>query len=417
MPSEIGSDFFREGSLDVVYTDTLSLQVSTTIVDSLITSNTGRLLVGYHNDEDLGSIYAASFFQVEPKSSIEGSYFLDQASTDYLRTTLTLWYDGYSYYDTLNNQSLLVHQLADEIELYDNGYLYNTSATKYSSTPLGQLTYKPKPLSGDSIEVPLSDLFGSSIYNRSILEDENLTSTDDFVKNILKGLAVVPDITVNDAMVGFDTRAEVRVYYRDRSVVPSEENYLRFFVSTLQYNQIKANRTLTPLQSLTTSKEKLSTSLTNRKTYAQGGSGLYIRVEIPHLKTILIDNPKLIITEADLTFKPIKNTYRNNEPLTPRLKLYAANENNRIYAEFVSTVEGEGYANLIEDRDLERDTYYKANVTEFIKAQLATEENNKNALLLSLSNEELQSTVNRLYVGDQKNDYSMELKVYFAVIR
>jgi hypothetical protein len=417
--SEIGSDFFREGSLDIVYTDTLSLRVSTTILDSIITSNTNRLLVGHHIDEDLGDIYAAAFFQVEPRASTEtGSnvYNLDNISTDYLRTSLTLFYDSYSYYDTLNNQTLYVYELEDEIEPEDNGYLYNTSKTKIKDTPLGQRTFRAKPNSGDSVEISLLDSFGLSIYNKAIVDDERLSVSEDFVEEILKGIAVLPDAANSSAILGFNTNAELRIYYTDRTEVPSEEKYLRFFVST-RYNQLRANRSTTSLNSLTSGEESLISSLTNNKAYAQGGTPLNIRIEIPYLKSILIDNDALIITQADLTFRPVEDSYENNTPLPSQFILYGVNKNNEVYGNFLNEVAGSGYANLYEDTYLGRDTYYKADVVDFILSQIAIEEFNDNALLLSLPNTEIQSTVNRLYVGDQQSDFDMELKVYFARIR
>jgi len=419
-PSAIGSDFFENGSLDIIYTDTLSLIVSTTVVDSIATNGKSRLLVGHHTDDDLGVITASAFFQLEPRTSDNkefSTYNLEDISSDYLRTTLTLWYDSYSYYDTLENQTFYVHQLSNEIELHEDDNLYNISETSYDPLPLGQLSFKPRPVSGDSIEIPISDLLGGDIYNRAIVGDDQLASTDDFVEEILKGLVVLPDITKNGAVLGFDTEAELRVYYLDRTTVPNEERYIRFFVSSLRYNQVRADRSLTLLNDLVTLTEPINSSLTNQKAYVQGGSGLYIRVEIPHLKTILIDNPELIITQADLTFKPIKNSFTENTPLPSQLTLYAVGKSNKIYAVLSNSETGTGFANLIEDNDLGRDTYYGANVVEFIKSQLATEEFNSNALLLSLSDTELQSSVNRLYVGNQLSDFDMELKVYFAVIR
>lgn len=418
-PSEIGGSFFKEGSLGVVYTDTLSLHVSTVISDSLVTGNSSRLLIGYHADTDLGKVYSSAFFQLEPKYSDNEEVFvydLSDISTDYLKTTLILYNDSYSYYDTLNYQTLYVHELKNKIETEEDGYLYNTSKTDFYNAPLGQLTFRPRPNSRDSIEIPLADYLGTIIYEMAVNADESLSNADVFTEDILNGLVILPDTTVDGAILGFDTKAELRVHYLDRSVVPSAEKYIRFFVSS-HYNQIISKRDATPLNELVTHKESLSSSLTSRKAYIQGGVGLSTRVEIPYLKSTLIDNPDLIFTRAYLTFKPVKGINKNNTSLPLQLKAYAVNKKNEVYADLLSSEEEEGFVYLFADTDLDRDTYYKIDVTYFIKNQLAIEEFNSNALLFSLKTEELNNTVNRAYVGDQKSDFDMELKLYYTVVR
>src|SRR5688572_7394181 len=63
-PSEIGSDFFEGGTLITSETDTITMNVSTIMFDSLATNDATRLLVGRHDDESLGILSTASFFQM-----------------------------------------------------------------------------------------------------------------------------------------------------------------------------------------------------------------------------------------------------------------------------------------------------------------------------------------------------------------
>src|SRR5882762_11648891 len=63
--SEIGADFFtNKSAFDISYLDSMTLKVSTVLRDSMVTSNTKRLLVGYQQDEKLGTITSQSIFQV-----------------------------------------------------------------------------------------------------------------------------------------------------------------------------------------------------------------------------------------------------------------------------------------------------------------------------------------------------------------
>lgn len=419
--SEIGAGFFKEGNLGLAYTDTLTLKVSTITADSITTGSASRLLVGNHTDVDLGKITAAAYFQLEPRSSnTEGEsigYSLEDLSTDYSRTSLVLWYDSYSYYDTSEYQTIYVHRLTEEIESADDGYLYNTTITRFEENPIGQATFRPKPNSDQSIEIPLVDELGQTIYNDAVLGDGNLSTTATFVENYLKGLSLRPETSESKAVLGFNTNAELRIYYLDRSVVPSEERYLTYFVSSTRYNQIASARGSSALSTISSSRESLSSNLTNRKSYIQGGAGLSTRIEVPYLRSILLDNYNLVLTQAILSIKPVKDSDEENAALPQLLKLYAVNHRNEIYADLLSIENEERFVSLNIDTDLDRDTKYSADVSGFIKSQLQIEEFNNNAMLLSLNSTDFNATVNRLYVGDQKNEYEMNLTLHFAYVR
>jgi hypothetical protein len=419
--SEIGGDFFKEGSLGLTYTDTLTLKVSTVTADSIITGASTRLLVGNHVDDDLGRITAAAYFQVTPQSTnSEGSaneYSLEGIATDYVKTALVLWHDTYSYYDTSNYQTIYVHQLLDEITAADDDKLYNTTKNLYDPDALGQLTFKPKPNQTEPIEIPLSDVLGETIYNDAVLGLEELATEATFNDNYLTGLLLRPDTNESKAVLGFDTKAELRIYYLDRSVVPSEEKYLTYYVSATRYNKIDTDRGSSALATISTSREAVSSTLTNRRSYIQGGSGLSMRIEVPYLRSILLDNDNLVLTQGILTIKPVKEAEEVNTALPQLLKLYAVNKRNEIYADLLSIEDEERFVTLIVDNDLGRETNYRADVSGFIKSQLQIEEFNNNAMLLSLNPSEYATTVNRLYSGDQNNKYEMKLLLHFAYVR
>ncbi|NBW35067.1 MAG: hypothetical protein EBR30_08625 [Cytophagia bacterium] len=419
--SEIGAGFFKEGNLGLNYTDTLTLKVSTVTADSIVTGAATRLLVGNHVDDDLGKITTAAYFQITPQSTnsegVVNGYSLEDIATDYVRTSLVLWHDTYSYYDTSDYQTIYVHQLQEEISTAEDGNLYNTTNTVYDPTASGYLTFKPKPNQTEPIEIPLTDAVGKTIYDDAVLGLEALATATTFNENYLIGFVLKPDVNESKAVLGFNTSAELRIYYLDRSVVPSEEKYLTYFVSSTRYNKISTERGSSALATMSNSREAVSSTLTNRKSYIQGGSGLSMRIEVPYLRSILLDNDNLVLTQAILSVKPVKEAEDVNTSLPQLLKLYAVNKRNEIYADLLSTEDEERYVTLTVDTDLERETNYSADVSGFIKSQLQIEEFNNNAMLLSLNASEYATTVNRLYAGDQNNKYEMKLTLHFAYVR
>src|SRR3954468_1735416 len=95
--SEIGSNFFSSGSLNMSAVDTITAVVSTMKYDSMVTGDATRLLVGYQEDKDLGATTSLGYFQI----GVDYAFSIDKLFTSYSRSELWLVHDGYSYYDTL----------------------------------------------------------------------------------------------------------------------------------------------------------------------------------------------------------------------------------------------------------------------------------------------------------------------------
>jgi hypothetical protein len=275
-PSQIGTNFFREGSLGIFYTDTFSLKVSTLTSDSKVTGNLARPLLEYQQHNELEEIYSSAFFQMEPRSTDSKGeltiYNLDNKSTYYNKTSLVLRNDSFSYYDTTCYQTLYASELADEIEAEENRNLYNTTNTKVNTSPIVQLLFRPASKSGESIEISLSDRLGNVTNLRTFVGDHDLSLKEQFVEDVLKGLVLVPDTTVSRVVVGLNCNTKLRVLYLDCSIVPHEEKYFRFFVSSRCFNNFSAGKISSPLQLLKTQKESISSVIINRKAYITDGT-------------------------------------------------------------------------------------------------------------------------------------------------
>jgi hypothetical protein len=399
-PSEIGSGFFRDGNLDVIYIDTITLEVSTVQFDSLSTSTPARFLVGSHTDIDLGKISCRPFYQVGPATALT----LDEDFTSYTKAVLTLVYDGYSFYDTTVQVTFHAHRLTQEMELQD-GYLFNSSSFTYNPDPLGSITFTARPNRSDTVEIPLSDDFGKEIIRLAQESAEEVSSAEAFL-DYFYGVVITADAD-DGPVLGFSTTSEIRVYYMDKSTTPGEERYVTLSSEPhRKFNQIKTDRSFTSLSALPPHRYHLSSTQTNEKSYLQSGAGLGIRVEMPYLREILRENKNLVVTDAVLEMVPVTDPSDRNTQPPSALVMSAVNYRNQSYGSF------QNQPLLVEDPYLDRDTHYEVSVKDFVLAQLAIEEFNANALLFTLEDPDFQSTANRLYVGDQKSDHKMKLKIY-----
>lgn len=402
--SEIGSDFFDKSLFEISYFDTVSIKVSTVLGDTIATSNASRLLVGYHQDERLGSVTAKSIFQI----GITHPVVLDKFNTDYISLKLFFKRDKYSYYDTTQEQTFSVYQLKQSLRLF-NGYLYNSSKFSIYEKSLGSVTFLPNPRRGDSLEVALPDSIGRQLMQMAYEGDYRLATNADF-QQFIKGFAILPDTTNSRSVMGFTLKPEMRLYYLDRSTLPSTIQHVSFGLNNnIFFNNIHSWRDGSSVAPLKKIGDMVSSIETNNEGYFQSGVGLQMRIEMPYLRNLLADDRGFVFNKAILEIMPIVGSYKQ-DPLPTVLSVYAVNEHNFLISNAAQA------ARLIKDTDLGRNTHYTADITSFVNSQIQNDAINKNALLVLLDDATFRSTVNRLYVGDQRNFYNMKLKLYYLTL-
>ena len=401
---EIGSDFFTNGMLDFTYIDSATVHLSTIQLDEMITSSGSRMLVGTHRDEQLGQITAIPYFQVHTTDAVN---FEDQNFV-YDHLSLVLPLDHYSYYDTLLTLSLNVHRVTENI-VSENGSFDNSASFQMENKSIGSVTLKPRP-NYDSIEVKLSDTLGHEIFEKAMSGGEELTPAN-FSKYI-RGFAVVPDTSVSSCVVGLSPNPSLRLHYYDKTTTPISKKYLAFNVqssSPLFFTNITCNRKNTSLEIMPPPKERLSAKQTNGISYIQAGAGLSLRIDLPYLRTLKqIDN--FYVARAVLEIYPVRKSFTLSTSLPQQLKAFKANRRNAIYEEV------ENDATLVEDIELGRDTYYRFDATEFVKAQMELPTTNENALIFTTDKVTYPVSAERIYAAAPGYEYKTRLRIYFATV-
>ncbi|NJM24397.1 MAG: DUF4270 domain-containing protein [Bacteroidia bacterium] len=390
--------------------DSATVSLSTIKVESILTGNAGRILVGYHDDEELGSVSATPFFQFDA-SDID---VIDEATTAFDYAALVLYYDGYSFYDTTASTTLAVHQVTETIEPGETGYLLATDYFSFEQDPLSTVTFSPKPNRDDSLEIVLSDHLGLDLYTKIITGDSKVSSNEEFRKYI-KGMALVPDNTSSGSIMGFTLKSELRVYYRDKSVTPVKQKFVSMPISADNTTSVAYYFTnITPAknlitESLATGESRLSSDSTSGMSFIQSGTGLAIRVDFPHLQTLKsVEN--MYIVKAQLQLFPVRKSFDGTMPLPATLYVDQVDKRNDFYQQSSTG------AVLVEDVSLGRDSYYLLDVTAFVKEKLATEEFNENALVLIQSDADLVGTLNRVFLHARSYDYATKLYLYYATL-
>jgi len=411
--SEIGSGFFNGGELDFSFIDTVSVKLSTIKYENIITAGAARLLVGHHEDAKLGPVTASTYFQLSTPTVSS----LGKLTTSFNYLQLVLKYDKYHYYDTSAVQHYDVYRVTEDIELNKDGVIYNNSRFKTGPDALGSANFRARPNRDDSITIQLDPVLGQELYNKLVDASTDLTDLTLF-RRYLRGIAVFPDSTINGSILGFKPSAELRLYYIDKSVTPSDDKkYVSFPLIAANSVCLYSNHVFTDTQGtklegkLPKNESVLSSKLTDGESYIQGSAGYAVRVDLPYVKN-LQDLSNFYIRSAILELFPTHKSYDVVTPL-PKLKVYQIYQSNTI-ASLTA-----GSLTLLQEADIPQDQFYQLDVTSFVAQQFNLDIDSRQALLLRLDDAEVQAAVsresntNRVYMGTTRT----RLKIYYATIK
>lgn len=399
-PSLVGTDFVGENPITVTYYDTVSIQISTIKFDSLATSNISRLLVGKSEDEQLGTVLAAPFFQVG--RDLLNSYPDDEKAT-FDSLTLELSFDGYSYYDTTQVQTYNLYSLLAEMELGDDGKLYNTTNYNYiqdSVYHLGEISFTPRVKKGKEEYLRINDEFGQALFELLQQKDDIVTNSDDF-SSYIKGFVLVPD-SANTCIIGLNNETNFKLFYQQ----DGDQVELEFPIAdNIHFTKISVQGSDTIQSQLATQRDIMKSNELGGLAFIQAGIGLAMRVEFPYLDYIRELSKNNLVTDAELILSPVKDSYSGLHPLSTNLTAYRVDKYNNVLSSF--TID----PILYYDDEYNEETYYSINIASYLEEQLDLLENDGSALLIALDQDTYSSTLNRIYIGDEHNESKSYMKL------
>ncbi len=367
-PQEIGSEVFAQ-DIGVLYTDTLTVDASTVLLDSILTSGTSSLLVGRTTDPSLGVIEANSYFHIVPFDTLYST--VDTAGRKNVKwvrfpskVDSIRFFLPYNFYqgDTNQRQTIKLMQLADNALLnVDKQYFSNSDAPTLSTKIIGQIqNAKIRPIrnsniiSGagkfDTLRMSITDpSFISFIASQRDPKKDLATVGTEFRKTT-RGFALTSESTKNAAIVGFDPIfALMRVYYNYKytytlrnkantadsitaTVDTTKFNFLQVYdreIATpknVRFNKITTART-GALAKLVKVTDALSSKQANGEVYIQNASGLVMKVQFPTLAK-LKSRADIAINKAELVLEP--NANPSNFALPSDLILIESTKDNRL---------------------------------------------------------------------------------------
>lgn len=309
-PTSLGLDLLEEDFLNLLYTDTLSIETATEAGDSVIvhtpTVFAGTYLLGKLNDPVFGVSEAGLYAQVVPEFLRPA--FPEDARVDSL--VLVLPYDTTRFYGNLEQDlTLEVFRLSERI----NGDVSQYSNANFSFNPTLIGRFRGKP-SKDSISVqdyrggaastisfPHLRISLSSTLGQDLLSADTVVYTSDslFIE-YFKGLYIRPASTGGGSLVGLNlsaSNAGLMVYYRTDTLVRQFQfQFNRFLANVTPFRHNYAGATADPAIGS-------PPSLQNPYIFVQGMAGVNGKIRIPSVKKlqgIVINKAELILKVAQL---------------------------------------------------------------------------------------------------------------------
>lgn len=394
-------------------TDTCTVLLTTLQIDSLETSGKSVVLAGRYTHPLWGTASVSSYIAYSCPSYVTD--MTDAVVFDSLMLHLTPYV--YTNGDTTRWQKIDIHRLAEKIELNNNGYLYSSSTVAYDSGLIGSLTFKPKPRSGEKLEVRLSDELGMDLlekfHNRSPMVSE------DAFEGYFKGIAIVPDRNVSEAFFSFqlsDTVATLTLYYHLDDGYRSEKSLVFAPKSDTQFNHLDYDASETVFDSFVATKEDIPSAAVGNRALLSGLTGFYTRVEFPYINNLLQQGVRVEVQSAMLYLYPEYRTYSEYNELPDSIYLYIADENN-VVTEAVTDYLGSEVQSgkLVKDDVYYRNTHYYFDITSFIQEEMGAFGMYKHNLQLVLPSTHYTSSLKNLTVGNQASELPIRLNITYKV--
>lgn len=403
----IGKDFVESQTrLQVI--DTFRVDLSTVLLDSVITSSTKMAYIGRYEDTIFGSISCDSYFDLsyESFSEIEEKAIYDSSA-------FILQYTDNYFGDTTFLMSVSIHRLTEIIVPYDKSYLFNTSKFAYEPQAMGSKSFYPQPHTSDTaVSIQVND-FGAELYGLIRDKDEKV-STEEWFNEYIKGFVITSGTADNKALIGFNAGQDylvLKIYYHiDKEEAEKKEITIKMGGATHQFNNVKYDFTNTPLYNIKMEGNEVPSTGTGNRAFMQGMIGLFPKLKFSSLQDILASE-RWKVLKAELIVEPVPYSYELFG-LPDSLYIFKSNKENYRSTIYGSDGKTPMIASFESDYYLHENNRYTYDITTFINNELFDAYvNSDDGLMIGLNDSKLSSSFERLLVEGKHPP--VKLRLYY----
>jgi len=402
---------------NIIFMDTMSVDLSTLQRDSFVTSADNLFKVGVHEDSIFGKYEATAYMQVGlPTNTISGINNCVYDSIVFITK-----FTGATYGDTTEPFTLKVNRLNQQIKADITPIGYNVDSLTYDAAPLGSvLLTNTRPSQQKQFTVRLSDTFGSRIFGM-LNRNSDTTSNYEIFNTFFNGLAITGKGANNRSIyyfqnIGTNGGTVMRLYYTLNGTSPVHSSMdFPISPSAYQFNGYKYDKTGTFLSLFTPKKwQSIPSAQTGDRVYLHGNSGMYPILSIPSIFALKELHPYVKVVKAELEITPSLQNYGPNTYyfLPPTLGLRMINIENKAIGNFIyepsaaTTVQA---GNLVIDNLNHVGTKYTFDITQYVNSTLEGGIFTQVPLSLVPLNDNIE---NRLILNNAIGNRSVKLKLY-----
>ncbi len=399
--SIIGEDFVGEESFSLLYIDTVTVPISTTKFDSLITSQSGNLLIGNNSNANLGTILADAFFLLD---KTEGVISIGDG-LKYDSITLNLPMDGYTNYlgESGVYRTILVEQLTEELTRLDDFALYNNSVVEGVDDDLELLGEKEFLFTEDRIrnlEISLDYQWGLKLFDALRNNIELLTADHEF-KEHLKGFRI--SFAEEDTpFIGLRADSvSLTIHTSDNFTTPPESISYEFDVGFSPYfTRIDQKNVPEAFSGVMGLEDEISSDQTGNLSLIASGLGYAVKLDLDPIRNsfLLIEDALMVSTILEMQWLEAGE----NQHLPDTLQANLVDES------FIDIAGETLYMHLTKEDDFERNRFYSMDMTSIVDLLLSLPQEEKYFLLLTLK--DFNTTITTVLLADQSFD--SHLKIY-----
>ena len=299
--SVVGEDFIEGTDYELALTNSTPLEFSTIRFDSLVTSESDRLLIGGQKDTEFGDFQMESYFQFDllnPESRFREGLEYDSVS-------MSISFDGYTLYldERIVTETIVVERLINELTyLEDQSELYNYSsisgATDVPGVPLGEKEFFIATDRIRELEVRLDDEFGRDLFHR-LENDDEVFSDDEEARQYLKGFRVY--LKQPTFLIGITTEdVRLTIHTTDINSTSLSNVEISFSIGFTPYYTKYIHENIPEDLDVVDQEEKISSESMDNRSLIVGGLGYATQIEVTDVRNLLLDGDDFILVNAEL---------------------------------------------------------------------------------------------------------------------
>ncbi len=347
-------------------TESNTIPSTVVALDSVISRNIGRMMVGELNNPRFGIVTASSYMAV----SLNTVSLPDLSQDAVLDSAFFSFSISYLFDTTEDNRdlSMRLYQIGEEFK--DTLYI-NSSSLINSGTIIGEGAVNIERLDS-TYQIPLDATWANTVINGIKNDEESYTNQLAF-STVFPGL-IISSFNNTSNVFGLQpgTNADLILYYTDLDSdgQPFNGEVILDGGSLPYFNNVTSDRSASEFSEVV----DLETEYNPNKRIVQSGVGLVTRLDLSGIGTFAENNPSSIVNLAEIEIGPIDDNIDGSSPPVA-LFLYITDERNSIIRdrETFRSIQEDGASFL--DRAFpavllfdEATRTYKASITSYVQA-------------------------------------------------